>query len=89
LSGSYGTSYSSFQRDFQTGETIGFGSQFNDNRAWGLGLSLGIPIFNRFLTKANVQQAEVFRNNAQLDYELLNQNVALEIKQGGRESARG
>ena len=81
LSGSYGSSYSSFQIDPTTGETKGLGSQFNDNRSWGVNLGIGVPIFNRFLTKANIRQAEVVRNNTELDYQILEQSVALEIKQ--------
>ncbi len=81
LNGSYGTSYSSFQRDPATGETKSIGSQFTDNRSWGATIGIGVPIFNRFLTKASVQRAEVFRNNAELDYQILEQSVALEIKQ--------
>ncbi len=85
LSGNARTVYSSQRQQFDpvTGETSGipFADQLTDNRGGGLGLSVRIPIFNRFSTSTAVQRAQVQHNNALLDYEAAQQQVALEVRQ--------
>lgn len=76
LSGSVGTSWSSARRELFT-----FSEQFENNRSERIGLSLNIPVFNRFNTKTNVERSKVQFANAQLDLENAQQNVALEVRQ--------
>lgn len=76
LNGSVGTSWSSARR-----ELFSFGEQFENNRSERIGLSLNIPVFNRFNTKTNVERSKVQFANAQLDLENAQQNVALEVRQ--------
>lgn len=76
LSGGYGSSYSSADRLDRS-----FGTQFDEQRAGDLRLGVTIPLFNRFDTKYRVEAARVQRRNAELDYEDLEQQVALEVRQ--------
>lgn len=48
---------------------ISFGDQLTNNQRKGLGLQLNIPIFNRFLTKLQVDNAKIQMLNTQLDLE--------------------
>ena len=60
--GGLGTNYyttSGFDSD-------GFGSQIKNNFSQYIGLSLSIPIFNRFQTKNNIRNAKIERQNQQL-----------------------
>ncbi|MFT4603860.1 MAG: outer membrane protein [Rhodothermales bacterium] len=77
----FGSSYSSFGRDPLTGEKSSFGSQLNDNRSENIGISLSVPIFNRYQTRTSVERAQVQLNNANLDMETLQQSIALEVRQ--------
>lgn len=59
-----------------------FNDQFFDrNRNSSLGLSMNVPIFNRFQTRNSVQQARVQFENAQLDLENMRQDIALQVRQ--------
>ncbi|MCX6220377.1 MAG: TolC family protein [Bacteroidia bacterium] len=51
------------------GAKISFSDQLNNNQRKGLGLQLNIPIFNRFNTKLNVDNAKIQMLNTQLDLE--------------------
>jgi outer membrane protein len=76
LFGTYGTSYSSLGRS-------PFGDQiFTDNRAGAVGLSVQIPIFDRFVTRSQVQQAELQAANERIALADLRQEVALQVRQG-------
>ena len=60
--GGMGTNYyttSGFDSD-------GFGSQIKNNFSQYIGLSLSIPIFNRFQTRNNIRNAKIERQNQQL-----------------------
>lgn len=76
LNGSVGTSWSSARRELFT-----FGEQFENNRSERIGISLNIPLFNRFNTRTNIERSKVQFVNAQLDLENAQQNVALEVRQ--------
>ena len=54
---------------------------FDRNRNSSVGLSLNFPIFDRFLTRNTVQQANVQLRNVQLDMEDMRQDVALQVRQ--------
>ena len=85
LSGGAGTSYSSAQRqrgEFGPGaEIVPFSDQFRDNRSQNIGLNLSLPLFNRLRTRAQVQQARISLNNAQLDLDNLRHDIAVEVRQ--------
>ena len=51
------------------GTSISFGDQLSNNQRKGLGLQLNIPIFNRFFTKLQVDNAKIQMLNIQLDLE--------------------
>ncbi len=59
-----------------------FNDQFFDrNRNSSLGISLSVPIFDRFLTRNSVQQARLQYENARLDLENVQQDIALQVRQ--------
>lgn len=75
LSGGVGSSYSNLR-------LLSFQDQFFDsNRSGSLGLSLSFPIFDRFNTRNNVQQARVEYNNSQLALEDTRQDIAVQVRQ--------
>jgi outer membrane protein len=55
---------------------------FTDNRGGSVGLSINVPIFDRFVTRAQVQQAELQAANERIVLENLRQDVALQVRQG-------
>jgi len=75
LSASSGSGYSSAntRSDFNT--------QLSDNRSERVGFNLSIPLFNRFNVKRGIEASKVQYNNAKLDLENLQQNVAIEVRQ--------
>ncbi|QXD17179.1 TolC family protein [Rhodocaloribacter litoris] len=75
LFGSIRTSYSS------RNELTSFADQLSDNRAQSFGISLSIPIFNRFQTRTNVERARVQYENARLAEETLELQIAAEVRQ--------
>ncbi len=58
-----------------------FSTQFFDERNSSFGVGLSFPIFDRFLTRNSVQQARVQFQNARLDLENLQQDIALQVRQ--------
>ncbi len=80
-SAGFGSSYSSFGRIPGTNQQASFGDQLSDNRSENIGLSLSVPVFNRFQTRTSVERAQVQLNNANLDLENLQQSIALEVRQ--------
>jgi outer membrane protein len=55
---------------------------FTDNRGGSVGLAIDIPIFDRFVTRSQVQQAELAAANERIALEDLRQDVALQVRQG-------
>ena len=55
---------------------------FTDNRGGTVGLSVNIPIFDRFVTRAQVQQARLEAENERIQLENVQQDVALQVRQG-------
>src|SRR5690606_15232445 len=55
---------------------------FTDNRGGSIGLSVNIPIFDRFVTRSQVQQARLEAANERIRMEDLRQDVALQVRQG-------
>ena len=54
---------------------------FTENRAGGVGLSLTVPIFDRFATRAQVRQARLAVENERIIRSQLEQDVAVEVRQ--------
>lgn len=55
---------------------------FSDNRAGAIGLSVDIPVFDRFATRARVEQARLEAENERIRLDDLRQEVALQVRQG-------
>ena len=58
-----------------------FASQMKNNFAQYLGVSLSIPIFNRFATRNNVRSARIDRENRQLQFDLVRKTLYKDIQQ--------
>ena len=68
-SASAGTNYSHRFTIFQGQRNDYFFKQLNDNFGYGLGLSLSIPIFNRFQNKVNLNKAIISKEKSELTFE--------------------
>ena len=68
-SASAGTNYSHRYKIFQGQQNDYFFKQLNDNFGYGLGLSLSIPIFNRFQNKVNLNKAIISKEKSELTFE--------------------
>ncbi|MGK6351181.1 TolC family protein [Parapedobacter sp. DT-150] len=79
----YGTSVSSVasrvigvdENDDPIYQRVNFGDQLKDNESPYIGLSLNIPIFNRFQTKINVNKAKINYQNAVTNEQLTKNNL--------------
>lgn len=81
---SYGNGYYSSSKTIDTlgiQHRIPFGTQLKNNYSAGLGLSLSIPIFNRFDTKNNIRLSKIEMDNAKLDLENTKKSLYKEIQQ--------
>lgn len=58
-----------------------FGDQLRNNFSQYVGLSLNIPVFNRFSTRNNVRMAQLNYENQQLQLETVSKNLFKEIQQ--------
>lgn len=58
-----------------------FASQMKNNFAQYLGVSLNVPIFNRFATRNNVCSARIDRENRQLQFDLVRKTLYKDIQQ--------
>ena len=56
-------------------------TQFGDNRSGSVGLSVTIPIFDRFQTRRQVQLAQIEVDRQQIERDRLQQRVATEVRQ--------
>jgi outer membrane protein len=75
LTGGFGSNYSDVR-------ALSFSDQFFDSNRYGsVGLSLNFPIFDRFTTRNNVQQARVQLSSAELALEETRQDVAVQVRQ--------
>ena len=59
----------------------GFFKQLNNNFSQFLGLSLNVPIFNRFETRNNIKNAQLSQYNQQLQLDNAKKNLYKEIQQ--------
>ena len=77
LSGGLGTNYyttSGFKSD-------AFGTQLKNNFSQYIGLSLSVPIFNRFQTRNNIRNARIEQENQQLQLDNTKKTLYKEIQQ--------
>ena len=61
--------------------TDGFFKQLNNNFSQYIGLSLSVPIFNRFETRNNIKSAQLNRYNQQLQLDNVKKGLYKEIQQ--------
>lgn len=59
----------------------GFGSQLKNNFSQNIGLSLNVPIFNRYSTRNNIRSASIDRENQQLALDNVKKALYKEIQQ--------
>jgi len=64
-----------------TFETTPFFSQAADNRSGSIGLSLVVPIFDRYETRRQVVEAEIRAEEARIGLDALDRQVAAEVQQ--------
>ena len=77
MSGGLGTNYyttSGFKSD-------AFGTQLKNNFSQYIGLSLSVPIFNRFQTRNNIRNARIEQENQQLQLDNTKKTLYKEIQQ--------
>jgi outer membrane protein len=79
LSASSSYSTSGYQSTPGTNETVS--QQFNANKQLGFGLTLSIPIFDKFNTNLSVQAAKVAAKNKYYDLYDLQQQIIVDVKQ--------
>ena len=60
---------------------VSFSDQLDRNRGGNVSISLSVPIFDRLSTKNSTQRARIQYDNAKLDLENLQQNIALQVRQ--------
>jgi outer membrane protein len=77
FSAGVGSGYSTSGKDIITREKIRYFTQLNNNLSENIGLSLNIPIFNKFRNKTSLAQANLQKINA----ELTAQNARLTLRQ--------
>lgn len=58
-----------------------FGSQMKNNFSQNIGLSLNVPIFNRYSTRNSIRSAEIDRENQQLALDNVKKSLYKEIQQ--------
>lgn len=75
LRANYGTNYSTALEGF------GVWDQFNQSRGGSVGLTLSLPIFDKFATRNAIQQARVQFDDARLDLEDVQQTIAVQVRQ--------
>lgn len=69
-----------FVQDVPILENNPFFNQFNENIGGGIGLSFGIPIYNRNQTKISIERAKLNETNSSLSAELAKQQLKAEVQ---------
>ena len=62
-------------------QTSPFFDQFADNRSGALGLTVTVPIFDRYAARRGVVEAQVAAENARIELEALDRQLAAEVQQ--------
>jgi len=88
LSGNYNTLFSDTRRKISLDPSGGiidedypYWNQIQDNRNWGIGLGLSIPIFNGWMVNTNVKNAKLNIENYQLELKNTRNILYKEIQQ--------
>ncbi|MDD4033199.1 MAG: TolC family protein, partial [Bacteroidales bacterium] len=89
LSSSWSSSYSSTRQKVISIDEFGmpvygpysFNDQFNNNQNWSFGLNLSVPIFNGWQTRTSVDNAKIQRENARLQYSVVENQLFKDIQQ--------
>ncbi len=88
MSGNYNTLFSDTRRKISLDPSGGiieedypYWNQLQDNRNWGIGLGLAIPIFNGWMVNANVKNAKLNIENYQLELKNTRNILYKEIQQ--------
>jgi outer membrane protein len=66
LNGNVGTSHSSTAKTI-TNQNYAVKDQINDNLSSSIGLSLNVPLWNKWSTKASVQRAQIYKQSASIE----------------------
>lgn len=78
---SFGAGYSNNYYKINGSNNSSFSEQFKNNASKYIGLSLNIPIFNRFETRNNIRSAKLNVKNQELQLENTKKNLYKEIQQ--------
>ncbi len=62
-------------------ETTPIFTQFGDNRSGSLGLTLTVPIFDRYQTRRSVAEARIRADDARIQLDALDRQLAAEVQQ--------
>lgn len=82
MNASIGSSYFDQSTDPITGGNVPFSDQFFDQRITrGIGVSVSIPIFNRWNTRTSMQAADVQVRNSELELENIRFQISEEVRQ--------
>src|SRR5690606_16775571 len=78
---SYGSNYYSEARHYLTRELMPFGDQVNQNKSFGAGLTLSIPIFDNNRNRVNVSKARINLQLAETNVQLLETTLNKTVNQ--------
>lgn len=70
-----------FQQEVPNRRDANFGEQLSDNVSAGLGLSLNVPIYNRGLTKTNIERAKLDMRVSEISTMRLKENIQILVQQ--------
>jgi len=79
LSGSYGTGYYETYKD-ENGNIISFNDQFKNNASNSVGVSLSIPVFNRWNNRSEIKQSKLDLEKEKVDLENFKNQLYYEIE---------
>ncbi len=77
----WNTGYYETNVNSQTGEIYPFNEQFRNNRNINVGLSLQVPIFDKFSRRNRLQEAKISRDQAENELELTLSTMDYEVNQ--------
>lgn len=81
LGGNYYNFYNNKYVDYRTGADIIFSEQLKSNERYGFGVSLNVPIFNRFQARTGVSNAQIQVENTELQLQNTKNLLRKDIEQ--------
>lgn len=81
LGGNYYNFYNNKYVDYRTGAKIELNDQLKSNERYGFGISLNVPIFNRFQAKTGVNNAQIQLENTELQLQNTKNFLRKDIEQ--------